>query len=124
MLFLCLNQIDACALPMVLPIVPNPGLPKYLFPKATLVFLTCIAKAVLSIGIIGPVLIIFKCMSGGAQTNHRSGPAKILVKMLHLFGWQSKETHEKDQSICFLQNFEARDIGYSCFNFSLISHSK
>ena len=87
---------------MVLPIVPHPGLPKYLFPKATLVFLTCITKAVLSIGIIGPVLVIFKSMRRSTKPDHWTSPAKIVVKMLHLFGRKGQKTCKKDQPVCFL----------------------
>ena len=102
MLFLCLNQIDTGALPVVLPVMANPGLPKYLFPKSTLKIFSRIFEIILCIRIICLVFIVLKCMCGGTQPNHRSGTVKIFVQVLHLLVWQGQEPHKKDQPIRFL----------------------
>ena len=66
------DQVNAGTLPVILAIMPHPGLPKNLLTKPTLKIFASVFKVVLSIGIVCPVLVVLEGMGRSAQTNHGS----------------------------------------------------
>ena len=58
------HQIDACALAVILSVMPHPGLTQNLLTKTSLKVGACKTKIIFGIGVIRLVLVVFERMRG------------------------------------------------------------
>ena len=120
--FLIGNNRDPGALLMVFPIMSDPALSQNLMAEPGFVLFSGVAEMVFIIGVL--IVLIIESVRGCTKTQHWTRPVEVLIKMLHLFGGEGKETGEDYGTVRFFEYFESGDIGSTRLDFPVFIETK